>query len=110
MTYTQRLLLVLALAFVPLASACDNPFDNSCPEGYWRPRAMEECVPLPVSDAGQDSGPVVMQDAGTDAGAATDAGSTTDAGLTDAGLTDAATSTDAATATDAATPDSGLVP
>lgn len=104
MTYTQRLLLLLALAFVPLASACDNPFDNSCPEGYWRPRAMEDCVPLPVSDAGQDSGPVVMQDAGTDSGVALDAGSASDAAVTDAATADAATD---AGLTDGAVADGG---
>ncbi len=103
MTQTSRLITILALAFAPLALACDvdNPFDNSCPAGYWRPRAMAGCEPLPGPHAGQDSG-TPPSDAGTDAGPA-DGGAAMDGAVDDAG-SDAAGSVDAG-ADDASAPD-----
>lgn len=93
MTDHQRPLLLVVFAAALLASACvDNPFDNSCPAGYWRPHAMSECEPVPVPDAGRDSGPTPVEDAGTDAAAPSDAGSDAavdDAGASDAGASDA---------------------
>ncbi|MCZ7683854.1 MAG: hypothetical protein M5U28_35855 [Sandaracinaceae bacterium] len=100
MTNRQRLLFLVALACAPLAAACENPFDTSCPAGYWRPRAMEDCVPLPVADAGRDSGPTPIEDAGTDAAAPSDAGS-------DAAAADDASTSDASTS-DADVPDADL--
>ena len=85
-----RLAIVLALLFfVPLLAACDL-LDDPCPEGYWRPVAMEACVPVPSVDAGSDAGSDAGVDAATDAGGA-------DASLDAAvdAATDAAASRDA---------------
>lgn len=93
MTY-RRLLVGLAISFAIPATACDW-LDESCPEGYWRMRAGEACVPLPVVDAGTDAGTPPVD------------GGPPDAASADAG-TDAATPSDAAT--DAATPSDGSIP
>lgn len=87
-----RLAIVLALLFsVPLLVACDL-LDDPCPEGYWRPMAMEACVPVPSIDAGSDAGTDAGVDAAIDAGDgdAGDGDASMDAATGDAGPLDAA--------------------
>ncbi len=108
MSYRHCLLLVVLLTSV-LASACDF-LEQACPEGFWRPRANEACVPIP--DVAADSGTRDGGGGGTDAGPGTDAGNPTDAGSSDASTPmDAGSAPDAATdagsATDGAAADAG---
>jgi hypothetical protein len=75
-----------AIFVVSALSGCEL-LDTSGPEGYWRPRAMEDCVPVPVYDAGNDAGPrdagsrmdARVVDASSDARAPSDAQSPSDA-------------------------------
>jgi hypothetical protein len=101
----HRLLFAL-FVFAPLASACDL-LDQPCDPGYWRPRAMEECVPVPTFDGGMDSG--TSADAGSSDAGSSDAGSadsgSSDAGSSDAGSSDAGSSD--AGSSDAGSSDAG---
>ena len=79
---------VFLLLVLGVASGCDV-LDGPCAEGYWRPRAMEACVPVPV---GEDAGTVDAStvDAG-DLDASTMDASTSDGGSMDADVSDGAT-------------------
>jgi hypothetical protein len=86
----RRLLIALAISFaIPGATACEW-LDESCPDGYWRRRAGEACVPLPDLDAGADAGPPAA-DAGPPDGGSADAAAPSDAGADGATPSDAAT-------------------
>ena len=94
---TFRQLTFIALVFAPLAIGCDL-LDPACPTGMWRPRAGEDCVPVPVVDSGVDAGApdtgVPPSDAGASDAATDDAAVPGDAGDAavpgDAGASDAA--------------------
>ena len=90
------------LVFVMTLSGCDL-LDEPCPSGYWRPRAMMECEPIPAFDAG-------TVDAGRDGGTIRDgsADAASDASLPDADAPDGAADAargDGGTALDAAAGD-----
>lgn len=91
----RPLLLGLALSVVSVATGCEW-LDESCPDGYWRRRAGEECEPLPDLDAGADAGGPTVDAGPPDSGTAAE-----DASVLD-GAIDAAASGDAAAPIDAA--------
>lgn len=93
---------VIALFLLGVATGCDV-LDGPCAEGYWRPRAMEACVPVPVGeDAGLDAG---SADAGS-MDAAVDA-DVSDGAAMDADL-DGSLDADVDADVDAAIPDAAL--
>ena len=101
--------LAFITALAALLGACDL-LDEPCPEGYWRPRAMHECEPVPTFDAGTDAGvDAAVVDAGpVDAGV--DDAAVDDAAVDDAAVADGSAPTDGAvdgSTADAAATDAG---
>lgn len=93
----------ILLLFHLSLGACDL-IDEPCPEGYWRPRAMEECEPVPTYDAGTDSGAGTTDGGADDAATPADGGSPADAGAEADAATPADAAVDAGAQADAATP------